>query len=219
MFERNDLIPLRQFAEAELRMLKTMLTTGINSPVTSSAGRLFDAVAAIIGLRQRATFEGQAAMELEFASGSGIQEAYNFELWTTTPVIFDWQMTITEILGQGQNVGVIAAKFHNTLVEVIVNLARIAKEKSIILTGGCFQNQYLLERTVGRLREEGFAPYWHRCIPPNDGGIALGQIVAALRTVEQPASLSPTSTAVSGSSAIETYHADRLETCSAAAEP
>jgi len=77
----------------------------------------------------------------------------------------------------------IAAKFHNTLVEMIVAMAKRVGEEQIVLTGGCFQNRYLIERTIQRLRAEGFRPYWHQQIPPNDGGIALGQIMAALREI------------------------------------
>jgi hydrogenase maturation protein HypF len=78
-------------------------------------------------------------------------------------------------------VGRIAGAFHNTLAEAVVTVAREAGTEQVVLTGGCFQNKYLLERTVRRLREENFQPAWHQRIPPNDGGIALGQIVAASR--------------------------------------
>jgi hydrogenase maturation protein HypF len=75
--------------------------------------------------------------------------------------------------------GMISAKFHNALVEVIVAVAKKTGERNVVLTGGCFQNRYLTERAVARLSEEKFQPYWHQRIPPNDGGIALGQAVAA----------------------------------------
>ena len=81
-------------------------------------------------------------------------------------------------------VGIISTKFHNTLVEAIVAIAHRVGEERVVLTGGCFQNKYLTERAVRRLRSEGFRPYWHQRVPPNDGGIALGQAVAASR--EQP---------------------------------
>jgi hydrogenase maturation protein HypF len=104
------------------------------------------------------------------------------------PLVFDWQPMVLEILKdlrQNHPIGIIAAKFHNTLAEVIVAVAHVAGEKNVALSGGCFQNQYLAERAIRRLREEGFKPYWHRRVPPNDGGIALGQIVAARRTAVQ----------------------------------
>jgi hydrogenase maturation protein HypF len=77
----------------------------------------------------------------------------------------------------------IAAKFHNTLAEMIVAVAGRGGERRVVLSGGCFQNKYLTEQTVRRLEEEGFRPYWHQRIPPNDGGIALGQVAAASRGI------------------------------------
>ena len=75
-------------------------------------------------------------------------------------------------------VGRISAIFHNTLVEVIVRVSELCGESRVVLTGGCFQNRLLAERAIRRLRSEGFVPYWHERVPPNDGGIALGQIAA-----------------------------------------
>ena len=74
-------------------------------------------------------------------------------------------------------------KFHNGLVEAIVSVARRMGQERVVLSGGCFQNRYLTERAIERLQKEGFRPYWHQRIPPNDGGIALGQVMAALRGV------------------------------------
>ena len=82
---------------------------------------------------------------------------------------------------KGVAIGRISAKFHNALAEAVVTVAKKAGEQRVMLSGGCFQNRYLTERTVRRLRAEGFQPYWHQRVPPNDGGIALGQIVAVLR--------------------------------------
>jgi hydrogenase maturation protein HypF len=93
----------------------------------------------------------------------------------------EWAFTLHEILHDlyiETPVRTIAARFHNTLAEIIVEVARLVGEEQVVLTGGCFQNAYLTVRTVTRLREEGFRPYWHQRVPPNDGGIALGQIVA-----------------------------------------
>jgi hydrogenase maturation protein HypF len=80
--------------------------------------------------------------------------------------------------------GDIARRFHNTLSEVIVKAARHSDEKAVVLSGGCFQNKYLTERSILRLRQEGFRPYWHQRIPPNDGGICVGQALAAAREIE-----------------------------------
>jgi hydrogenase maturation protein HypF len=185
-FAMADLAPLRAFLPADLEPLKTMLGRGLNSPLTSSAGRLFDAVAALVGLRQQTRFEGQAAMELEFAlEAAPTTDAYELPLRTAHAArILDWAPTIAAIrsdLVRGTAVGTISARFHQALAEAIVAVARETGQKRVVLSGGCFQNRYLTERTVHRLREEGFLPYWHQRVPPNDGGIALGQIVAALR--------------------------------------
>ncbi len=181
LFTMKELAPVRAFSERELEILRTMLQKNLNSPQTSSAGRLFDAVASIVGLRQISRFEGQAAMELEFAvHGVETDESYEFSLSEET---FDWGPMLCALLSdvrESVSVGKIAAKFHNTLVEMIVAVARRVGEERVVLTGGCFQNKYLTERAIARLGEEGFRVYWHQRIPPNDGGIALGQIVAAL---------------------------------------
>jgi len=185
--------PLQSFAAAEQRVLATMLKSGVNSPLTSSAGRLFDAVAALLGLRQIVRFEGQAAMELEFAiADSQTDESYPFALDATEPAagqamrVVDWGPIVEGVLAdlrRGLPVGAISAKFHNSLAEVIVAVARQAGQPQVALSGGCFQNRYLTERAAARLEQEGFRPYWHQRVPPNDGGIALGQIVATLMGV------------------------------------
>jgi hydrogenase maturation protein HypF len=182
LFAMKELESVRAFSERELEILRKMLQKNLNSPVTSSAGRLFDVVASLVGLRQISRFEGQAAMELEFAlHGIETDEGYEFSLSEET---LDWGPMLRALLSDVRksiSVGKIAAKFHNTLVEMIVAVARRVGEERVVLTGGCFQNKYLTERAIARLREEGFRVYWHQRIPPNDGGIALGQIVAAAR--------------------------------------
>jgi hydrogenase maturation protein HypF len=195
-FASAELIPALRFSPAELSTLRTMLVRTINSPFTSSAGRLFDAVASLVNLRQEVHCEGQAAMELEFAlEGIQTDEAYSMLLipadprtansprtGTSLPCVLDWAHTIRAMLEDcktGVSPGVISARFHNGLVEGILSVARFFGEAKVVLSGGCFQNRYLAERTIERLREEGFQPYWHQRIPPNDGGIALGQVIAA----------------------------------------
>ena len=170
-----------------------MLEKGVHSPWTTSAGRLFDAVASLCGLRQHIMYEGQAAMELEFAIGSEITgEAYPFAISNRLDrepsayqalMIIDWEPMIHGILQEAGEIPLarISRKFHNTLVEIIVEVARRIAEKRVVLTGGCFQNKFLVEQSVQKLEREGFRPYWQQRIPPNDGGIALGQIVAASR--------------------------------------
>jgi hydrogenase maturation protein HypF len=192
IFSHKDLPAVRAFSDTELSVVAQMLQKGINSPWTSSAGRLFDAVASITGLRQIIRFEGQAAMELEFAVGcEETDETYPFAISEPSgtadaqpKIVVDWEPTIRAILEDEKNsipLARISKKFHNTLVEIMVAVARRIAEERVVLTGGCFQNKVLLECAVRRLEEEGFRLYWHQRVPPNDGGIALGQIYAALR--------------------------------------
>jgi len=183
-FEDSRLAPVAEFSRTELRLFRHMLAKGFNAPATSSVGRLFDAVAALVGIRQQVTFEGQAAMELESMVEADVSEVYPFELSNGVTQIIDWAPMIGEILVDLRREilpGVISAKFHNTLAEIIVAVARQIVTRKIVLTGGCFQNGYLLEQAVQRLSQAGFKPYWHQRVPPNDGGIALGQIAAAAR--------------------------------------
>jgi hydrogenase maturation protein HypF len=196
-FSREELPSLRAFSRAELVPLQTMLRRRLNCPLTSSTGRLFDAVASLLGLRQETRFEGQAAMELEFAlEAPETAGHYPFAWMEPAPpaaaaragavrtAALDWQPLVEALLADrraGMATGVMAARFHNALAEVIVAAALRFKQERVALSGGCFQNCYLTERAIRRLREAGFRPYWHQRVPPNDGGIALGQVVAARR--------------------------------------
>lgn len=180
----HALPPIADFSEREIALLEKALDRGLNAPVTSSAGRLFDAVASLIGLRQRVTFEGQAAIELESVIDFKIHDVYTFQLSDDSPRVVDWGPMIQEILldlQRGESAGYISAKFHNTLAEVIVEVAREIAQLRIVLTGGCFQNRYLLEKSIQRLSQENFKPYWHQRVPTNDGGISLGQVIGAAR--------------------------------------
>jgi hydrogenase maturation protein HypF len=181
-FESAQLVP-KAFSSGDLATLRTMLLRNLNSPWTSSAGRLFDGVASLMGMRQRASFEGQAAMELEFLIGE-TQDSGAYELVSNKePVpVLDWRPAIQAIVTDvraGVAPSLVSARFHNMLVESIVTVARQTGLERVVLSGGCFQNRYLTEHAIQRLRAEGFRPYWHQRIPPNDGGICLGQVVAA----------------------------------------
>ena len=191
-FARAGLAPVQAFSPAELGLLRTMLARSLNSPLTSSVGRLFDAVASLAALRQQVRFEGQAAMELEFAlEVTTTAEAYELPIRPHhaprtaphAPLLLDWSPMIEAILAdlkRGLPIGQISARFHNALAEAIVAVARKVGQLRVVLSGGCFQNRYLTERSVHRLQEAGFRPYWHQRVPPNDGGISLGQALAAL---------------------------------------
>lgn len=183
---------IKSFNNQELNILHRMLDKDINAPITSSMGRLFDGIASILGICQRVSYEGQAAMELEYAiANCRTDKAYSFKLIqplntaTNAPIVIDWTVIITEILTDMINqisTAEISAKFHNTLIEIIIAVAKQIGRKQIVLTGGCWQNKYLTEKAIALLKQENFVPYWHHQIPGNDGGIAVGQIVAALRT-------------------------------------
>jgi len=183
VFGMRKLAPLPSFSESDISTFKKMLHSEINCPVTSSAGRLFDAVSSIAGLRQITRFEGQAAMELEFAlQGIMSDETYPFEIQVVNGErIVNWEMMIRGIIEDAELLGTkqISVKFHNTLAEIMAEAANLAGEEKVALSGGCFQNRYLTERAITRLKSRGFKPYWHQRFPPNDGGIALGQIMAA----------------------------------------
>lgn len=159
-----------------------MLSRGINCPVSTGMGRLFDGVCAILGLRREVSYEGQGAVLLEAAAteDTGVYPVV-IEGYT-----FDWREMIRAIVrekNEGVAVGAIAARFMNTLLDMAVAMSRaIAKEKglqNVVLSGGVFQNQYLLTRLPKRLREVGLMPYIHRRVSCNDEGLSLGQLVIA----------------------------------------
>jgi hydrogenase maturation protein HypF len=163
----------------EKSVLLQMMERGVNAPWTTSVGRLFDAVAAMAGVAQESRFEGQAAMLLERQIG---------DLDTTDSYPLpegDWGPMIEAVhrdVARGEAKARIAARFHNALANWIVRVAEQAGERRVALSGGVFQNGYLVERTAALLEARGFQVYTHQRVPPNDGGIALGQaVIAALR--------------------------------------
>jgi hydrogenase maturation protein HypF len=183
----TTLCAVAAFTTHERDVLATMLRRGVNAPFTSSAGRLFDAVAAILGLRQRNEFEGEAAMAVEFAA-SRARETVALPAFvireTDGPLVIDWAPPLLALIEERKR-GVppepLAAALHDAMGMAIVDVARRVGRRSVVLTGGCFQNARLTERTVDLLCAAGFAPYFHHRIPPNDGGLAAGQAVFAAR--------------------------------------
>jgi len=187
-----DLMPVRSFRSGEIRLIQDMLHKGVQSPRTTSVGRLFDGVAAILGLTQTNQFEGQAACALEHIIQDFVtDDSYEYAIEQNTDgcYIVDWRMMVAEMIEEVRSnimTTKIAAKFHNTLVEMAVDVAKYVGNLKVVLSGGCFQNKYLTERMIARLRQEHFQPYWHQMVPPNDGGIALGQaVVGALQAKEK----------------------------------
>jgi hydrogenase maturation protein HypF len=123
-------------------------------------------------------------MLLEFMADAAETARYEFDVvcGMHEPLIIDWQPLIQELIydyARSVRPSCVAARFHNTLVEMIVKIASMSGEKSVALSGGCFQNKFLTERAISRLRVEGFKVYWHQRVPTNDGGISLGQVIAA----------------------------------------
>jgi hydrogenase maturation protein HypF len=175
------------FKDAETGAIMRMLKRRINCPRTSSMGRLFDAVAVLCGLPAVISFEGQAAMALEFAADKSEPSAYPIPLRLDEKqdLIADWEPMFHAILADLErklSVAIISARFHNALADLALDIANSAKLDKIVLSGGCFQNVLLTERVYNRLHKVGFSVYLHKEVPPGDGGIALGQIyVAALK--------------------------------------
>ena len=167
-----------------LQMVQTMIRRGVNTVQTSSCGRLFDAVAALLGLRLEVNFEGQAAIQLETVAHPGRDDHYAFEMEMSDPWQVDMRPAIREIVADVERrtpAGAVSARFHNTIAAVIVEVCqrlRISERLNrVCLSGGTFQNVYLLTRAVAGLRRHGFEVFVHSEVPPNDGGLSLGQAV------------------------------------------
>ncbi|GBD96742.1 MAG TPA: carbamoyltransferase HypF [Nitrospirae bacterium] len=175
----NDYIPL---TKEEKSFFIKMIKENINSPATTSMGRLFDGVASIIGLRHKVSYHAQTAMELEqLALRSDETGSYPFSIEQNIighrPVI---EMIINDLKAKVPN-EIIAKKFHNTIVKMIIFIAELLRKETgishVALSGGVFQNSILLENAYRRLRERGYTPLIHQLVPTNDGGISLGQAV------------------------------------------
>lgn len=170
------------------RFIKQMIDRKVNTPPTSSCGRLFDAVSSLLGLRDRVSFEGQAAMELEqLASEEGGLGRYGFEFICSGGVkqisVLPMFEQIVDELMRGVPEPIIARKFHNTVADFMVEACRFIAEETglrkVVLSGGTFQNVLLLRLLLSRLHELGLEVFCHNRVPPNDGGIALGQAMVA----------------------------------------
>ena len=167
-----------------------MLDAGLNCPPSSGMGRLFDGVAAILGIKRRCSYEGQGAVLLE-AAASADDGVYNYTL-DGAPLRFDWRDMIRGIvtdMNRGDDVGAIAARFMNTLIDMATRQCGAARSEtgldSVVLSGGTFQNMYLMRRLPERLRETGFAVYHHSRVSTNDEGISLGQLMVAQYQLER----------------------------------
>ncbi len=187
----------------KIDLVRQVLEKRINCPMTSSCGRLFDAIAALIGLRTVNTFEGQAAMELEQIAADHCDEAYPYTIETRDsrhetrdhpPLQIGFERMIEQIVNDavaGISPSIISARFHNTLIETISDACRRIRSRftvhgsRVCLSGGCFQNACLAEGLKKKLVDQGFTVYTHALVPPNDGGIALGQTIVAAHRAER----------------------------------
>jgi hydrogenase maturation protein HypF len=187
----HDLPVMREADDMEIEIIKRQIKRSINSPLSSSMGRLFDAISALLGIRGEIDYEGQAAVELEMAAYeedyAHAQESYPYRIVEDEGIrivrLRNLLSAVVEDLHQGISKGRISVKFHNTVAQVIKEMCHlIADETSVsqvALSGGVFQNRLLLRKTVSLLESIGFRVFTHRQVPCNDGGISLGQAVIA----------------------------------------
>jgi len=185
-FRDLDLAMLKQADPQKLKIIVEMILKGVNSPQTSSLGRLFDGVAAITGIRQQVNFEGQAAMELEMLAAGDAHSIYDIEEVTAdasailpAPII----RGVVRDVQNGLSTAEIGAKFHQTIVALFAEVCTSVRNESelnrVVLSGGCFQNGLLLAGLIKELESRKFEVFAHRQVPANDGGISLGQAIAA----------------------------------------
>jgi hydrogenase maturation protein HypF len=186
----GDLAPVKAASSIEQAAIRQQIEAGLNAFPTSSMGRLFDAVASICAVRQDVNYEGQAAIEFEALADATEEGEYPFEVIQDSVGRGAWCVKIDGVIyavvadvRSGVPTPLIAARFHSGLAQVVLDLCeRIRYDrglKEVALSGGVWQNVTLLHKTLTRLRAAGFVVYTHRLVPPNDGGLALGQAIIA----------------------------------------
>lgn len=184
-FKKLGIDLIKRVDLSKWEMMKRMIEKRINAPLTSSMGRLFDAISSLVSVRDEAHYEGQAAIELEMIAEPCRDEAYPFLLRTSqTPFVIDPRGIIEGVvrdLVAKVSPGRISGKFHRTIAQLIVRgcetIRRQEGLRQVTLSGGVFQNRLLLSMVLQDLREAGFDVYHHHLVPTNDGGISLGQAV------------------------------------------
>ena len=203
--ELPDVVCLRDVPAKTRALVDRMIATGLRTVETSSCGRLFDAVAALLGLGNEVTFEGEAAIALENCAAPGVEERYPFEISGGDPRVIDFRPMIRAIVPElavasgaqapssresatarlkpRPSDGAISARFHNTIADAVIETCSRIRERDkldrVCVSGGTFQNVYLSERVAAGLQKRGFGVFFHSVAPANDGGIALGQAVIA----------------------------------------
>jgi hydrogenase maturation protein HypF len=187
----RDLPVMREADDMEIEVIKRQIERGINSPLSSSMGRLFDAISALLGIRGEIDYEGQAAVELEMTAYgedyAHVQESYPYRIVEDEGIrivhLGDLFSAVIENLHQGISKGRISVKFHNTVARMIDEMCHLIGDETgisqVALSGGVFQNRLLLRKAVNLLESSGFQVFTHRQVPCNDGGISLGQSVIA----------------------------------------
>jgi hydrogenase maturation protein HypF len=208
-YKNFDLEYLESLDETEENIMKKQIDKGLNAPLTSSCGRLFDAVSSLCRVRDEVFYEGEAAIDLEMLADEDVKDSYPYEIRQTTddrrqtteknrrsfvvrrssfvePLVIDTKPTIEAVVKDLENkvpVSTISARFHNAVVEFISKICQqlrsAEKINKVALSGGVFQNYYLLTRTLNELRDNGFEVFYQKKVPTNDGGISLGQAVVA----------------------------------------
>jgi hydrogenase maturation protein HypF len=178
-------------AETERKILAKQLEKQLNVIPTSSFGRLFDAVASLANVRHLVTYEAQAAIEFEALLDDSVSESYKFDLIENKKILIDWKNVINAVVNDVMEqtpIPIISAKFHNSVANLILDLSFKMREKfelnQIALSGGCFQNVALLQKVIKLLHENDFEVFMHSKVPPNDGGLALGQAIIASQRSE-----------------------------------
>jgi len=175
----------RSVQPTQISLVREMIDKGINTPLTSGAGRLFDAASALIGLCPVSGFDSEAPMRLESAINSTTESHYPYEIGTTVIFAETFKAVIDDM--RSQDVSFISAKFHNTVALAIAEVSeRMRRETSInkvVLSGGVFQNKYLLEKLIRILIGKNFYIYTNQLVPANDGGVSLGQLIIASKNI------------------------------------
>ncbi|NQS88170.1 carbamoyltransferase HypF, partial [Patescibacteria group bacterium] len=184
----SDLVKFKK-----IDIVQSLIRKRINSPLTSSAGRLFDAVSSILGIREKINYEGQAAIELEMLAEDKEEKCYPFRIIEgkeefvidTLPLV----EAIVEERREGRDVVVIATRFHWSLSQIVLRVCQLLRDRwnlnEVALSGGVFQNSLILKQVTYLLNLSGFEVLWHNLLPPNDGGISLGQAVIAYQRVKE----------------------------------
>jgi hydrogenase maturation protein HypF len=179
--ERLDSVT--EFCAKDQVTLRLQLERNINTPMTSSMGRLFDAAAALAGVRQKVNYEGQAAIEFEALADSAEAEKYSFELNQDRVEVRSAVEALVKDVMAGVHISTISARFHNGLAEMAREVCLKIKSETgideVVLSGGVWQNITLLRNTLLLLEKSGFKVYIHKEVPTNDGGLSLGQAVIA----------------------------------------